>query len=156
MNDFIKAPRREPLALQLTAMIDIYSMIVIFLILGTVNGAADLALPSDLRLPRSMSQESMDAAPRLIFTGDQIQFPVADVRGPVDAFRHVDGPELAGIRDTLKAYVDRLPPAAKTAGTLLNVVADRDTPYADIFDVVKVFREVGFDTLLMVTVGKSR
>ena len=35
----------------------------------------------------------------------------------------------------------------------LNFVADQDTSYQDIFDVLAVFRESGFNTVLFVATG---
>ena len=74
MSDFIKMKRREPMSLQLTAMIDIFSMIVIFLIMGTAFGTSDVILPKDFLLPHSNSKEDAETAPQLVISLDRVEF----------------------------------------------------------------------------------
>ena len=76
---------------------------------------------------------------------------------PLEIFRPapVPDPRLLKLKQDLKIFVQKLAPEARSSGVLLNVMADRQTPYRDIFDTVRVFRETGFETLLFVATGSG-
>lgn len=154
-----KAHRREPMDLQLTAMIDVFSMIVIFLIFGTVFGAAEMVIPGALKLPQSYSKESVEAAPRVVIMPDSVQTNLLKDSITPDLFHRVQGApygaSLIQAEKLLKAYVEGLSKENRATGTLLNVIADRETPYEKVYDVISFFREAGFDTLLFVASGES-
>ena len=158
MSDLsFKTRRREPLSLQLTAMIDIFSMIVIFLILGSVTSSEEMHFSSEIEVPKSYSKESLESAPQVIVQNDEVLFDVLKLRLPTSKFGSVDDDaELEAFRAQLKDYVSKLPTTSKTSGILLSVIADRKIPYKKIFDVIKVFRESGFQTLLFVTASKGK
>ena len=63
--------------------------------------------------------------------------------------------QVARFAEKLKAHVAALSPESRKSGVLLNVVADRKLPYAQIFSVIQVFRQAGFDLLLFVKTGKG-
>lgn len=154
----VKGHRREPMELQLTAMIDIFSMIVIFLIFGTVFGAAEIVIPPGLAVPRSVSKESVESAPRLVIEKDSVSVSALERKFPLRSFRAGDPGHDAlarRIKADLKDVIAALPSSAKGSGVLLNVIADENAPYQDVFDVVKVFREAGFETLLFVATGSA-
>lgn len=147
--------RREPLELQLTAMIDIFSMIVIFLIMGTVMGASEIVIPKDLQPPFSRSKEGVETAPRLVITKDSVTLSAIDKSYPLDAFRS-SSPALGDLRKRAKDYLRSLSKESKTSGEMINVIADKDAPYRDVFDVVRVMREVGFTSMLFVAIGEGK
>lgn len=137
-------------------MIDIFSMIVIFLIFGTVFGASDMVIPPDMKIPKSVSKEGLESAPRLVIERDRVKISVWDSAVyPMEVFRGGDASALRSLRTRLKTYVQELPEGSKRTGLLLNVIADRATPYRDIYDVVKVFRMEGFESLLFIAMGES-
>jgi biopolymer transport protein ExbD len=149
--------RREPMALQLTAMIDIFSMIVIFLIMGSVFGGADLPLPPGIKLPKSSSPEISATAPTLGITSGVATFSgISGLSLPLSKFQEPAAElELAALKDQLKGFVERLPQKEKTAGIMLNVVSDEGTPYRDVFNAVKLFREAGFTSVLFVATAEK-
>ncbi len=147
--------RRQPLELQLTAMIDIFSMIVIFLIKGTVFGTTDVSIPEGLRLAQSMSKEALEIAPQLIITAQEVKSSVSSTILSTDSFKEsaLSDPKMEIFKSDLRGYLSKLSQDLKKSGILLNVIADRNLPYQKLFDVIKVFREVGFEVLLFVTTG---
>ena len=153
MPFFNKPHRRHPFELQLTAMIDIFSMIVIFLIMGTVFTTSDIAIPKDLKLPFSVNHDSAELAPQLTITKDSVTFTGSDTAIPLDAFVNSEDSRLGALKARIHDIIQRLPSEARKTGALLNVVADRETPYKEVFDVVRVFRSSGFQTLLFVASG---
>lgn len=170
---YSKRPEKEGMELQLTAMIDIFSMIVIFLILGSVFGASEMVIPSGMTIPQSVSHESADTAPRLVISADGVNLSVVEGTYPLDGFRGASAGDEAGggaavanaalrqqLRQQLKQQIDqyiaRIPEADRAKKLLLNVIADQNAPYRDVFDVVKYFREAGFGTLLFVAEGERK
>jgi biopolymer transport protein ExbD len=156
------APRRRkrpPINLPLTAMIDIFSLMVIFLIKGTVFGAVDVST-AGIKLPISISKESIESAPQVLISTEKVKIPSVGGEFPLELFRpgsSGDGSaEAATLKLQLKAFVANMPREAKTSGVLLNVVADKSIPYQNIFDTVKFFRDCGFETLLFVATGETK
>ncbi len=155
-NPLGKRSRRAGLELQLTAMVDIFSIMVIFLIKGTVFGASDLFIPEGVKLPESISKESAESAPQVAITDIDVSISVFPEKIELAAFRSLEAtPKVAKLKVKLKEYVSKLPKDAKKSGVLLNVMADRRAPYQDVYDVVRVFRESGFETLLFIATGKA-
>lgn len=156
MNNFLFArkARRHPIELQLTAMIDIFSMIVIFLILGSVFGGADVLIPPNTKLPKSTSIELSGQAPTVAIAGGKVRVSLVEgMEIPVERFhqgRAETDPEIGRLKARLKEAVDKIPEKDRKAGVPLNVVSDQETPYIDIFNTVRVFRDSGYSTLLFV------
>ena len=155
----VRKPRRDGMELQLTAMIDIFTILVIFLIKGTVMGVSDMAVPSDMRLPTSLSREMVESAPQVIIDKDTVRVSSLGKAGievppvPLVDFKTSFNSKVASVealKTTLEAYIKGLAPEQKLAGSILSVIADRGAPYSDIFDVIKVFRVSGFDALLFI------
>ena len=160
MNDSFFPPRRrrESLELQLTALIDVFSMIVIFLIFGTVFGAADMTIPKELQLPKSYSKEGIDSAPQVILQKGQVKFSIGNQTLPLADFKSEEGRKH--VQETLKAsaqaFQDKRKGSAGGNITAINLVADQTAVYEDIFDVISVFRRLGFDSIFFVASGEVK
>jgi biopolymer transport protein ExbD len=157
--------KKEPMSLQLTAMIDIFSMVVIFLIMGSVFGGADIQVPFGIKLPKSNSQGISSSAPTLgiangkvFFSGVGFASRLGKVEISLEKFQEPSvsrDPEVLRLRRELNDFVARLPKKSKSAGVLLNVVSDRLTPYRDVYNAVSFFRSAGFDTLMLVAAASG-
>lgn len=149
-----KRKERRVLDLQLTAMIDIFSLIVIFLIKGTVFGVSDLSVDPTLKLPESRSKEALDTAPTAQIVGDRVIFSGAESQAPARGVPIEEitagGSGKANLQAAVQSYLGKLPPEATGSGTLLSLIADRGTRYSQVFHVVRFFRESGFDSVLFV------
>lgn len=134
-------------------MIDIFSMIVIFLIKGAVFGASDIAIPENVRLPASVSKENVEPAPQLLISGGQVKTNVYPRAIPLEYFHNSQASDLQVLKEQLRAFIQRQGNPEKRSQIQLHVIADRSTPYRDIFDTVKVFRESGFESVLFLATG---
>ena len=155
---FKKKKSRELLVLQLTAMIDIFALLVIFLIKGTVMSESDVTVPQNIKLPTSISKESIESAPNIVISKEGVLVSIWHESFELDLFRsaHADDPRTQTLRTRLKEYAGKLTEATRSKGVLLNVLADQTTSYRDVFDSIKLFRECGFDTLLFVTTADPK
>jgi biopolymer transport protein ExbD len=148
-----KKNKKGPVELQLTAMIDVFSMIVIFLILGGVFGATDIVIPGNMKIPKSRSKEGIEAGPRVAIVNDQVLFSMSKSPIPLQSLK---GDELESTLARLKPEFDEYVKHQKEAKATvlpLNLLADVNTPYRDVYDVVAAFRKMGFNSILFVAEG---
>jgi biopolymer transport protein ExbD len=149
--------RRHGFELPLTPMIDLFSMILIFLVLGTTFGSSDMNIPQGLVLPKSRSQESPESAPQVsIWQGNAKPSFLEEPLSVKILLEPGHETEAEAYRKKISDYVASLPGEARGSGVLLNVIADRDTPYREVFAVSKFFREAGFESLLFAAQGEER
>jgi biopolymer transport protein ExbD len=151
-----KKPKKGPVELQLTALIDVFSMIVIFLVLGGVMGAPDIVIPESMKIPKSKSKEGIESAPRVTLESDKVSFSLSSKPIPLQAFSNPDSRER--LVQELKPFASeyfKKQTEAKNSVKAINVIADQSTPYRDIFDVVLVFRKMGFGSVLFVANGEA-
>jgi biopolymer transport protein ExbD len=156
MSDFFPPRKKqEPLELQLTAMIDVFSMIVIFLIFGTVFGAADIVIPKDLAIPKSHSKEGVDSAPRLLIHNGQVTLNLNDEKFPLSAFKTEESRKAVGekLKPVLAEFKARRKGNEGSGSNPINLLADQNAPYEEIYDVVSAFRQYGFDSVYFVATG---
>lgn len=144
-----RTKRREPLELQLTAMIDIFAMLVIFLLKSTVFGAVDVTVPPEMRLPESMSKESLETSPKVMISGEKVEAPFL-------ANGSVRVEDVSSLRSSIQKYITALPKDSGAQATTLSVMADKEVPYRKIYDVVKVFREAGFGNVMFIANGTNQ
>lgn len=154
---FKKIKRRDIMSLQLTAMIDVFALIIIFLMKGSVFGVSAIPIPPDLTVPDSISHEEIEIAPTVGLDKDKVvvSFLNESQEVPLAWFRpeNSENPDIVKYKEKVKSYIDGLAPENRAAGVLLNVVADKTATYKDIFDVVVVFRAAGFESVLFIAKG---
>lgn len=149
--------RRGDFELPLTPMIDLFSMILIFLVLTTTFGAADMNVPEGLFLPSSHSKESPESAPQVAIWKGQAKASFLEEALPVKLLLEAGHEaEVAAYRQKVSAFVAALPGAARQSGVLLNVLADKETPYREVFAISKFYREAGFESLLFAAQGEAK
>lgn len=152
-----KKHKREIINLNVIPLIDISSMIIIFLLMGAIFGETSIDVPMWLNVPKSENNENIESAPRVIIYKDTVQISfLNEQKMNIDAFRpkNLNSANLLTLVENVKSYIAKIPNQSRQAGVLLNVVADETTSYKDIFDVVAVFRKAGFESILFVALGK--
>jgi biopolymer transport protein ExbD len=144
---FEKRRKKPPLTLNVVALIDICSLILIFLIMESYFGESSIVVPKNMIIPKSVSKESVENAPKIVISDRDVTASFIPDPVPLDLFRQNDA-KLIEYKGKVKAFIASIPPQARSSGLLLNLIADQKTPYRDIFDVVAVFREAGFQSIL--------
>lgn len=150
--------KRKLITLQLAPLIDIFVLIIVFLIKGTVFGGAATVVPNGLMTPKSSSKESLDVAPQVYIYQNQITFKMIGWSTTKKEFFDESTSKLKeDIKKEIKKYKENLPTAAKKdAFAMLNFIADASTPYDEIFSTVKFLRECGYESLLFIAEGDSK
>ncbi len=135
-----KPKHRKVMDLQLTAMVDIFSMIIIFLIKGTMFTTADIVIPSEIQLPKSFSKEELESTPKVTIYADHVEVSFLD--------QPVKWDDWAATGAKILEKSEQLKKDLKKKDLIISLVADKKTPYKKIFDVSKVLKESGFDSVL--------
>jgi biopolymer transport protein ExbD len=153
---FRKNQRKEIIVLNVVALIDICSILIIFLIMGTVFGESSVIVPDNLQVPLSSNKDTVTQAPQVTLQAGQVKLWLERVPPlSIEDFRREEGvaKALTLLRPEIEKYIQELPADLKKSGVLMNVLADRETSYKDIFEVVTVFRSLGIESILFVAQG---
>ncbi len=153
--EFSEVKRKRPVALQLTTMIDVFTLIIIFLMMSTVLGGVAIVIPKDMKTAKSVSKESMETAPQVVITNDKVLIPTLKTEYPLSFFFNQNPNELAQLKALVGAYIKNAANESKNSVVNINVVADASTPYKTVFNVVKVLRMSGFQSILFIAEGDT-
>ena len=145
--------RRRPIMLQLATMIDVFVLIIVFLIKGTVLSNVSITLPSEMKAAKSVSREGLEAAPQVVLFNNEVEIGFLKQKYSLDEFTE----SRPGFVKDLKAQVDAYISQAAEKNSLVNVnfVTDANTSYSQIYDVVKVLRKAGFQSILFIAQGEG-
>ncbi len=152
MSGSIGKGKQKTLVLNLTSMIDICAILIIFLIMGTVIGQEDIMIPSGFKFPRSFNKEILENAPQIIVYNDEVSIKFLNKNVRV-VLLQTESKEKNDLAKQIQTYIENIPTKLKSSGILLNLVADGRIPYNTIYDVSKFFRESGFQSILFVAEG---
>lgn len=148
---FEKPHRPDIVEPQLAAMIDVFSILIIFLIAGTVMGTTAVLLPAGLVPPKSISKESMLTAPQLTINQKLVELSFSGRAFPLSAFSglEAEAAESARFKSEVQNYLQQN--KGKPDADAINLIADRSQTYDKIFAVIKAVREGGMKSILFVS-----
>jgi biopolymer transport protein ExbD len=153
MNDLgPKRHRREPMDLQLTSLIDVFSLLVIFLVLTSVFGASDLSFPSEIKLPKSKSEESVESGPTVVITSQEVKLSSPLLSVPLEEFELQKASTSPSIAEMKSKISEELAKSNATTNSprQLSVIADHKTSYQTVFNVIALLRTAGYESLLLI------
>jgi biopolymer transport protein ExbD len=145
--------KKDIIVLNLTSMIDISAIIIIFLVMGTVFGTSAIEPPADMKFPKSFNKEMIENAPQIIVTDTIVEVPFLHRQIELVNILEDRTEKLKVIQAELRNYIEAIPSEVRGSGVLLNLLADKKTSYKTIYDVSSFFREVGFESMLFVAEG---
>jgi len=143
-----KSKKRAPLALQLTPLIDIVSMLVIFLIMGMFMNALEVPIPGQFTIPKSVTTVAAQNNPTITILKDNklnINFiNLLDVKEVEQEILTED------LQNQVTNFIETLQNEKKPTPTL-NILADASEHYNRLYNVARVFQELGFQKIAFVT-----
>lgn len=154
--EFIEFARKKPIYLQLTPMIDVFTLIIVFLLKGAVLGGVSIVFPSDMESAKSASKEVMEAAPEVLIYKDRVQIPSISQEFPLQFFESPDPDKIKDLSGRIRSYIQSVSAHGKDNAIHANVVADAKVSYRNIFNVVKALRQAGFQSILFIAEGETR
>lgn len=145
--------KKSGIVLNLTSMIDVCAIIIIFLVLGTVFGVSSVEAPADLKLPKSYNKDMVENAPQIIIRKDKVD--ILFLHRNIDLVNITENKEekLKVLNAEIKKYIEEMSTQAKSSGVLLNIISDKMIDYKTIYDVSNYFRSAGFQSMLYVAEG---
>ena len=153
MDDLVIQKKRKLVEPQMISMIAIFSMLILFLIAGTVFGTSSIHVPTHYDLAESVSKESINLSPQLLFSKEGIKLSYSDTTYPLSIFSKTFASHSLRkklVKET-RDFISRLPEATKQTGVSLNVIAERSESYRVIFDVLSVMRPLGMENVLFIS-----
>ena len=153
--EFSEVKRKRPITLQLTTMIDVFVLIIIFVMFSTVLGGVAIVIPPNMKTAKSVSKEAMETAPQVVISTDKVLFPTLKTEYPLSFFFNQNPAELAQLKAMVGDYIKNAANESKNSVVNINVVADAGTPYKTVFNVVKVLRLSGFQSVLFIAEGDT-
>lgn len=160
---FKKKKRRSIVGLQLAPLIDIFVLIIIFLIKGTVMSGASINPPADLKPAISKSPEGVEPAAQVYVSLSEVHFALINETINLQEFskqiqentvEKLSG-HSADIANKLKNFLLKIPDSEKKSGILMNFLADAAVDYKTVFEISKFCRELGFQNILFVAQGEK-
>lgn len=160
---FEKPQRREHSEPKLAAMIDVFSILIIFLIAGTAMDSSVLEIPIDLSLAETTSKSSSVNAPQVTLKNGIVTAQFIDEKISVGEMEldQTHSPKVKRIEGKLKEYLKKVSlgnkknPTGEQLLQSINLVADKDTPYRHIYSTIKFFRIFGFQNSILVGSEKN-
>lgn len=145
--------RRSVLILQLAPMIDVFVLIIVFLLKGTILEESAVMKPVDVNLAQSISKETSVSAPQVIITSENVQFKMIDEIRPIAEFVQGDFNPSDPMFAAFKKYIAENKNIE--SANHINVISDRAASYKIVYNVVKFLRISGFQSMLMVAEGEQ-
>lgn len=161
---FEKAHRKEPIEPQLATMIDVFSILIIFLIAGVTMDSSILNIPGELLLPETTSDSTPINAPQVTLKNGILDITFLGISVPLQDIKseNSNSNKYNKCISDLKSYLQsintkeqsnlKLKVKLKDKDMLqsINLVADKSTKYEDLFLVMKFFRKLGFLNTILV------
>lgn len=158
---FEKHHRQEPTEPQLATMIDVFSILIIFLIAGTAMDSSVLNIPTDIILPSTESKATSFNAPQVTLqSGKVIMNFIQDEINLKELVSESESDKLINVKIKLNKYLEKIKKDShKNKADLqllqsINLVADKDTPYTEVYSTIKAFRNLGFQNTILVGMEK--
>lgn len=155
----INKKRREPVEPQLATMIDVFSILIIFLIAGAVADSNLTTIPIDLSLGLSKSKESINSAPQVTYQKKTITIDFIKESILIDEISNKNSSKFIAIKNKIEKY--RIKKDEKDNNVKLsslasfNLVADKNTDYIEIYSIINFMKQFGFENAILMANPKK-
>lgn len=149
---FKKRAKPEELDIDITSLLDILVILLVFLLMNYNASDLKLDLASKMNMADSESQKLTHYAPVIQLNSEQTIF--LDNK-EVSRMPAGEAEALGALETALKARHQSLKPKEKEAeeGALINLVFDRETDYAQVEKVMDTSARVGFTQFKFIVKG---
>lgn len=148
--------RQKPAALSLVSLMDIFTILVFFLLVNSAE-IQTLEPPKSLSLPESMAQDRPRETVIVLVTKDAVFVQDEPVVSVADVDR-ADGVIIAPLRRALKAQDDRAllrASATDPSAREITILGDRDVPYRVLKKVMATCTDADFGKLSLAVMQKE-
>ncbi|HEY7753749.1 MAG TPA: biopolymer transporter ExbD [Steroidobacteraceae bacterium] len=148
--------RKKPAALSLVSLMDIFTILVFFLLVNSAE-IQTMEPPKSLSLPESVAQDKPRETVVVLVTGDTVFVQDSPVVSVADVDR-ADGVIIAPLKRALAAQEDRrLMQAAATdpSAREITILGDKDVPYRVLKKVMATCTEADFGKLSLAVIQRE-
>src|SRR5919202_1280902 len=156
---FVRGKKSGYASLMLTSLVDMFTIIVIFLLMNFSANGEVLYMSKDIKLPDAYHGAQLDRAPVVSVSGDAVTFDGRQVAQTADLMKGeaLNVPELEdALRDEKRRYdqVHRNDPEHPFRG-LVNVQADRKIPFKVVKRIMFACNQSGFGNINFAALAKE-
>jgi biopolymer transport protein TolR len=141
--------RRAP-AFNLVALMDIFTILVFFLLVNS-SDVQEISAPRAVELPESIADSRPDETPTVVVTQDDILIDGKSV-AQVSALLNDDALVIGTLRDALAAGNPQ--PAGGDRGEI-TILGDRSIPYQLLKKIMATATDAGYDRISLAVVQKA-
>lgn len=154
--DSIESQKRRPLTLQLAPMIDIFFLIIIFLLKSTIVADVSIVFPSQMHPPISKSKESLETFPEVVLNESEVQMGFLNETKKISELDSLTEDQMALLKAKVEAYIKSKDEKVRSQFVNVNFITSRENQYKNIFAVVKFLRQIGFQSVQFIAEGESQ
>ncbi|MCB0369182.1 MAG: biopolymer transporter ExbD [Bdellovibrionales bacterium] len=151
----IEPQRRRTLTLQLASMIDIFFLIIIFLLKATIIADVTIIFPSQMHPPISYSKENLETFPQVVLNEKEVNIEFLNETKQLSEIEKMTEEEYAIMKAKVEAYIKEKDEKVRSQSINVNFITSRENNYKNIFLVVKFLRKIGFQSVQFIAEGGS-
>lgn len=137
-------------------MIDIFTLLIIFLLKSTVVADISIIFPSELVPPKSLNQESLETFPEVFVYNDRVELPFIEEKHSFAKIENFSSAEINKIKSKVQGYIKSAQGESKQSVINVNILSSHENSYKNIFEAVKFLRQIGFQSVLFIAEGEKK
>ena len=154
--DSLENTRRYPLRLQLAPMIDIFVLIIVFLLKSTIVADVSIVFPREMHPPMSKSKEALETFPEVVVTETQIIVSMIGETLDISSLENLNDDKMAELKGKVDYYAKTKYEKVRSAAIQVNLITYRGNNYRNVFTSVKFLRRIGFQSVAFIAEGEGR
>lgn len=154
--DSIENTRRYPLQLQLAPMIDIFVLIIVFLLKSTIVADVSIVFPREMHPPLSKSKETLETYPEVVLTESEV---IVSMIGETLNLGDIEGlseERILELKNKVDYYVKSKNETVRNSAVHVNLITFRGNNYRNVFSSVKFLRRIGFQSVAFIAEGEAQ
>lgn len=151
----LESHKRHTLTLQLAPMIDIFFLIIIFLLKSTIVADVSIIFPGQMHPPLSKSREALETFPEIVLDGNQVILGFMNEKKSIEDIQSIKDEELQIMKAKVEAYIKSKDEKVRAQFVNVNFITSRENRYDNVFAVVKFLRKIGFQSVQFIAEGES-
>ncbi len=149
-------PRKYPLTLQLAPMIDIFFLIIVFLLKATIVADVSIVFPREMHPPMSRSKETLETFPEVVVTETELIVGIIHENLNLSEVDKLSEDRVNEIKGKVEQYVKSKDEKVRSQATHVNLITYRGNNYKNIFASVKFLRKIGFQSVAFIAEGEGQ
>ena len=154
--DSIENTRRFPLQLQLAPMIDIFVLIIVFLLKSTIVADVSIVFPREMHPPMSKSKDSLETFPEVVVTETELIVGVIHENINLADLEKLGEDRMTDLKNKVEQYAKAKDEKVRSQATHVNLITFRGNNYKNVFSSVKFLRKIGFQSVAFIAEGEGQ